>query len=292
MAKSNFEKVCGEKAAETPEVAAAAVARKESSEEAEVDVERDEAGPKTSPGKKGDLDSSGTDSSDEVERTAHEPTQPEFKEPAAKPAPVTPVKPSSQKKPEVKIPEESPPHIIDHCYARPYSEEGMESPKPKENQFQDQFAIDHGYTRPRTPPAEQKKRALQEKQRVAEEAAAAIPASRTAAGRKTSAKAQKQQIVDETAPLKPVRGRTYKARTPQEQFEVVYKFLTKGLDLEDISYLKRSYHMMLNQNQAGQDKNLYWLNDTHWVDHTVRRLRKSYISLLNTERGVLSVARF
>ena len=272
VAKSTVEKVTEEEFAEIPE--AAAVARKESSEEADVDVERDEAGPKTSPRKKGEFDSSGTDSSDEVEREAPATAEPEFKEPAAKSAPTTPVQTSLPRKPEVKIPEESPPHIIDHCYARPYCEEGMESPKPKENQFQDQVALDHGYTRPRTPPAEQKKRALQEKQKVAEEEEAdvAVPASRTAGGRKTSAKAQKQQIVDETAPLKPIRGRTYKARTAQEQFEVLYKFLTKGLDLEDISYLKRSYHMMLNQNQAGQDKNLYWLNDTHWVDHTVTEI--------------------
>ena len=278
VAKSAVEKVAeDEPVAETPPAAVAA--RKESSEEAEVDVEKEDAGPKKGPPakKERDVDTSGTDSSDEVIQEA---AQPEFKEPAAKAAPVPPAKPTSPKKPEVKIPEESPPHIIDHCYARPYSEEGTESPKPKENQFQDQFALDHGYTRPRTPPAaEQKKRALQEKQRVADDAAgaataAATPANRTAAGRKTSAaKAQKQQIVDETAPLKPaVRARTYKARDQKEHYDIVWKFLNKGLDLEDISYLKRSYHMMLNQNQSGENKSLLWLNDTHWVDHTVTEI--------------------
>jgi len=36
-----------------------------------------------------------------------------------------------------------------------------------------------------------------------------------------------------------------------------------GIDNEDIAYLKRSYDMMLLDNQPG----LAWINDTHWVDH-------------------------
>lgn len=37
-----------------------------------------------------------------------------------------------------------------------------------------------------------------------------------------------------------------------------------GIDQEDIDLLKRSYEKML-----ADDRQSYWLNDTHWVDHPV-----------------------
>lgn len=42
----------------------------------------------------------------------------------------------------------------------------------------------------------------------------------------------------------------------------LYEFLTKGIDDEDIVYLKESYEAFLQDPNAS-----YWLNDTHWVDH-------------------------
>lgn len=48
-----------------------------------------------------------------------------------------------------------------------------------------------------------------------------------------------------------------------EEMNILYEFLRNGIDVEDVNYLKRSYEMMLQDDSQG-----YWLNDTHWVDHT------------------------
>lgn len=54
----------------------------------------------------------------------------------------------------------------------------------------------------------------------------------------------------------------FSERTTMQEMQVLYEFLTRGIDPEDINYLKRSYDAMLASDAAG-----YWLNDTHWVDH-------------------------
>ena len=256
---------------------AVAKVTKDSSEDMEVDVEREEEDDDDKPlrGKKppaplpASKTASDTETSDEGEKSIKTELPPPKEPPAKKPMPQRrpsatpqPKTPTSSQPPETKIPDESPPHIIDHCYARPSSEE---------KRFHSQFANDHGYTRPRTPPGTgtatpDKKRA---ESVVTTPVAAAVekppPGSRTKGGRKASAKAQQQ--IERIASAEVAK---YKARSEQAQFEINYKFLTQGLDLEDLSYLKRSYQMMLNQ--SSQDKNLYWLNDTHWVDHTITDL--------------------
>ena len=45
------------------------------------------------------------------------------------------------------------------------------------------------------------------------------------------------------------------------EMQVMYEFLTRGIDREDVAYLRRAYETLL----AGDAH--YWLNDTHWVDH-------------------------
>lgn len=55
---------------------------------------------------------------------------------------------------------------------------------------------------------------------------------------------------------------TYPKRSVLDEMNNLYQFLTKGIDAEDIYYLKRSYEALL-----GDDIQGYWLNDTHWVDH-------------------------
>lgn len=42
----------------------------------------------------------------------------------------------------------------------------------------------------------------------------------------------------------------------------MYEFLTRGIDREDVEYLRRAYEALLAEDAQG-----YWLNDTHWVDH-------------------------
>lgn len=46
------------------------------------------------------------------------------------------------------------------------------------------------------------------------------------------------------------------------EMQVMYEFLTRGIDREDVQYLRRAYEALLAQDAQG-----YWLNDTHWVDH-------------------------
>ncbi|CAD6231479.1 GSCOCG00001430001-RA-CDS [Cotesia congregata] len=55
---------------------------------------------------------------------------------------------------------------------------------------------------------------------------------------------------------------SYKERDIMAEMGVLYEFLTRGIDHEDIEYLRRSYEALLANDTQG-----YWLNDTHWVDH-------------------------
>lgn len=62
----------------------------------------------------------------------------------------------------------------------------------------------------------------------------------------------------------------HKERDVMSQMGILYEFLTKGIDHEDIQYMKQSYEFMLADDTMG-----YWLNDTHWVDHCVTDLYSS-----------------
>ncbi|CAH0595342.1 unnamed protein product [Chrysodeixis includens] len=55
---------------------------------------------------------------------------------------------------------------------------------------------------------------------------------------------------------------TFKARDLMAEMQVMYEFLTRGIDREDVEYLRRAYDALLAEDAHG-----YWLNDTHWVDH-------------------------
>lgn len=62
----------------------------------------------------------------------------------------------------------------------------------------------------------------------------------------------------------------HKERDMVTEMGVLYEFLTKGIDLEDINYMKTSYEAMLADDSIG-----YWLNDTHWVGHCITDLYSS-----------------
>lgn len=62
----------------------------------------------------------------------------------------------------------------------------------------------------------------------------------------------------------------FKERDLVAEMGVLYEFLTKGIDSEDIGYLKGAYEAMLADDTIG-----YWLNDTHWVDHCLTDLYSS-----------------
>lgn len=56
----------------------------------------------------------------------------------------------------------------------------------------------------------------------------------------------------------------YQERDPREQLMLTYEFLTKGIDGEDVDYIRRSYEFLLQD-----DVNSLWLNATHYLDHCV-----------------------
>lgn len=55
---------------------------------------------------------------------------------------------------------------------------------------------------------------------------------------------------------------TFAARDIMAEMQVMYEFLTRGIDREDVEHLRRAYDALLAEDAHG-----YWLNDTHWVDH-------------------------
>lgn len=55
----------------------------------------------------------------------------------------------------------------------------------------------------------------------------------------------------------------FENRSKFEQMTILYDIWNSGLDGEDLSYLKKTYEKLL-QNDHSSD----WLNDTHWVNHT------------------------
>ena len=62
----------------------------------------------------------------------------------------------------------------------------------------------------------------------------------------------------------------FKERNIAGEMAIICEFLLKGIDAEDINYLRISYEALL-----ANDMNGYWLNDTHWVDHCVTDLYSS-----------------
>jgi len=107
--------------------------------------------------------------------------------------------------------------------------------------------FDHDYTTPRTPPA------------------AVTPPTAVARVRKP-----KNATTLPHRPALPIKPVKYKPREYAERFKIIYKFLTEGVDAEDIMYLKRSYEMMLNEGL--NQPSLAWFNDTHWVDHPITNI--------------------
>ncbi len=55
-----------------------------------------------------------------------------------------------------------------------------------------------------------------------------------------------------------------KPRSMQEEVQLTYDCLIRGIDQEDCVYLKQRYHDLLQQDSM----QTYWLNDSHWVDHS------------------------
>jgi len=59
-----------------------------------------------------------------------------------------------------------------------------------------------------------------------------------------------------------VKTKYFNKRDMVQEATVLFEFLTKGIDVEDINYLKQSYDSLLSNDNVH-----YWMNETHWVSH-------------------------
>ncbi|XP_029106167.1 histone-lysine N-methyltransferase SETD1A isoform X2 [Scleropages formosus] len=70
--------------------------------------------------------------------------------------------------------------------------------------------------------------------------------------------------------------KTFELRSEFEQMTILYDIWNSGLDMEDMQLLKMTYERLLQEEHS-----MDWLNDTHWVPHTItnipnpRRKRKN-----------------
>lgn len=60
-----------------------------------------------------------------------------------------------------------------------------------------------------------------------------------------------------------VRKPEYCPRGQKEETELLHEYLRKGLDAEDMAYLKRQYDELVQEDYP----RTYWVNETHWVNH-------------------------
>jgi histone-lysine N-methyltransferase SETD1 len=69
---------------------------------------------------------------------------------------------------------------------------------------------------------------------------------------------QHQRMVENFVPVS-----RYNKRAHNEEFDVLCKFLTEGIDQEDVDYMKRAYTYLIQNDIPGTEL----LHQVHWVDH-------------------------
>ena len=69
-------------------------------------------------------------------------------------------------------------------------------------------------------------------------------------------------------PVKPKEIIKYEPRTYEEERQVFYNIFNEGVDMEDITFLKKCYEHLLSTD----DPMFYWLNDILWVDHPLTNI--------------------
>ncbi|XP_076065509.1 histone-lysine N-methyltransferase SETD1-like isoform X2 [Oratosquilla oratoria] len=155
------------------------------------------------------------------------------------------------------------PVLMEHSYCLPWTpKESSQSSSAVSETVTEKGSktageMDHDYTRPRTPP-------------VAKMGVKTTPKKTPKPTGKENRIAHVHKDAEGDAfdkrrlGSKPVlaSATTFKLRNQLDEYNVLYSFLIRGIDQEDIELLKRSYEKMLSDpNQS------YWLNDTHWVGH-------------------------
>ncbi|CAI9560632.1 unnamed protein product [Staurois parvus] len=68
-------------------------------------------------------------------------------------------------------------------------------------------------------------------------------------------------------PLIPPSPPKYEVRSEFEQMTILYDIWNNGLDTEDMYFLRETYERLLQE-----DHSTDWLNDTHWVHHTITNI--------------------
>ncbi|XP_037922173.1 histone-lysine N-methyltransferase SETD1 [Hermetia illucens] len=166
---------------------------------------------------------------------------------------------------------------LEHCYSLPPT--ASPPPEPFNNSDAttqklgaDLLAHDHGYTTSQTvsavpavvePPPPAPAPTTTKASRAKKETSKASKKKEEEKPKKAEKKKREPSPVPiEEIKRKFVPTENYKPRDVRGEMMMLYEFLTKGIDTEDIEYLKRSYEYLLQD-----DANSYWLNATHWVDH-------------------------
>ncbi|EDW66490.2 histone-lysine N-methyltransferase SETD1 [Drosophila virilis] len=146
---------------------------------------------------------------------------------------------------------------LEHCYSLPPQAQGAFSTGVSTNQFEcknkkeadGMHIVRPGPGRPRKDSvrAQKKKKDFSGRQ----------------ANKKNKIESMKDtlsELVRQTANFVPCE--MFKTRDQNEEMVILYTFLTKGIDLEDIKYIKTSYTEHLQKEPYAM-----FLNNTHWVNH-------------------------
>lgn len=176
---------------------------------------------------------------------------------------------------------------MEHCYSLPPSASpSLSSPPP---QLTNEISKSAAIVTPTTQPVSSSAFVHDHGYMTSTTASAAIPSQSTTITVKPAAKGPGRPRKDPNQPKKPKKTKAtsaivdnsspipthksqslaqfvpreiYKDRSPREQVMLLYEFLTKGIDGEDIAYIRRSYEFLLQD-----DANNSWLNATHFMDH-------------------------
>ncbi|XP_013167765.1 PREDICTED: histone-lysine N-methyltransferase SETD1 isoform X1 [Papilio xuthus] len=149
---------------------------------------------------------------------------------------------------------------LDHSYCRPPPDLQPATPTTPTTptRLSNHLHHDHGYTWMAEPKSETQQEEIKPKKEKR-------PYKRK---HETKKLAEIQNKLHETvesgasSPEAVSRGMTFPARDMMAEMQVMYEFLTRGVDREDVRLLRRAYEALLAEDAHG-----YWLNDTHWVDH-------------------------
>ncbi|XP_054280902.1 histone-lysine N-methyltransferase SETD1B-A-like [Macrosteles quadrilineatus] len=98
-------------------------------------------------------------------------------------------------------------------------------------------------------------------------------------GRTTDEPDLKRAKTEQITTPAPKPSKSYSKRPIMEEMLILYEFLTKGIDEEDVKYMRQSYEALL----SSDDSVSYWLNDTHWVDHPITDLSSDVPKNMNKD---------